>query len=184
MLQPRRYLPTIISNDQFRQIMTTAEADSNLHDMLDVVHVLANTGMRPGEFNKLRLRDIDVGKGRAFIASAIGRRYVPLGPKSQQALVALHERRPEAEFILGAAPQRLLQRVSRQLRKVGGGQVSFGALRHTFRLRLWQAEVPVESLHYSCGIYGYESRSKWTYILSPDLHYELAARHFARIEEF
>jgi integrase len=86
--QPRRYLPTIISNDQFRQIMTTAEADSSLHDMLDVVHVLANTGMRPGEFNKLRLRDIDVGKGRAFIASAIGWRYVPLGPKSQQALVA------------------------------------------------------------------------------------------------
>ena len=65
-----------------------SRADSNLHDMLDVVHVLANTGMRPGEFNKLRLRDIDVGKGRAFIASAIGWRYVPLGPKSQQALVA------------------------------------------------------------------------------------------------
>ena len=54
MPQPRRYLPTIISNYQFRQIMTTAEADSNLHDMLDVVHVLANTGMRPDEFNKLR----------------------------------------------------------------------------------------------------------------------------------
>jgi hypothetical protein len=39
----------IISNYQFHQIMTTAEADSSLHDMLDVVHVLANTGMRPGE---------------------------------------------------------------------------------------------------------------------------------------
>ena len=96
----------------------------------------------------------------------------------------VYERRPEAEFILGAAPQRLLQRVSRQLRKVGGGQVLFGALRHTFRLRLWQAEVPVESLHYICGICGYANRSKWTYILPPDLHYELAARHFARIEEF
>ena len=51
--QSRRYLPTIISNDQFRLIMTTAEADSSLQDMLDVVHVLANTGMRSGEFYKL-----------------------------------------------------------------------------------------------------------------------------------
>jgi integrase len=177
--QPRRYFPTIISNDQLRQIMTTAEADSRLQDLLDVVHILANTGMRPGELNKLRLRDIDVGKGRAFIAGV--RRYVPLGPKSQQALVALHERRPEAEFILGAAPQRLPQRVSRQLRQVGGGQISFRALRHTFSLRLSMADVPLESRDYICGR---ASRSDWECHLNSDQRYELAACHLARIEEF
>jgi integrase len=78
-------------------------------------------------------------------------------------------------------PQRLLQRVSRQLCKVGGGQVSFRALRHTFILRLGMAEVPAESLDYICG---YASRSNWSSILNADLRYDLAARHFARIEEF
>jgi integrase len=179
--QSTQYFRSIISKDQFRQIMTTAEADSSLHDMLDAVRVLANTGIRPGEFNKLRLRDIDVGKGRAFIGSAIVWRYVPLGSKSQQALIALHDRRAEAEFILGAAPQRLLQRVSRQLCKVGGGQVSFRALRDTFILRLCVAEVPTESRDYICG---YASRSNWSSILNADLRYDLAARHFARIDEF
>jgi integrase len=111
-------------------------------------------------------------------------RFIPFGPKTLQILGLRREREPEADYVLGNSPQRILRRLSHQLRivcdRIGLSGVTFHILHRMFFARLASGG----RLDSCIIIGGWSSHSVATKsILSMDDRFKIAARDQARIEE-
>ena len=126
-----------LTPDQLRSILVLSAQDRCLRDLHDVATIISNTGLRPGELCRLRWADIDVHERKLVVNGKTGyRRFVPFGLETLWILEGRRECDPEAEYVLGKSPRRLLDRVHRQLRTVcegiGLGGVTLRVLRYTF----------------------------------------------------
>jgi integrase len=136
-----------LSKGQLRRLLDLSIADPTLRDLHDVVMIVSNTGIRPGELRDLLWTDVDLQGCKFTVAEKKNARMrsVPLGPQTLQVLQSRRERQPDPAYVLGESPLGLLHRVSVQLRTVcdrlGVRGVSLHVLRHTFAKRLVNANV-------------------------------------------
>jgi integrase len=177
-----------LSQEQLQHLLVLSTEDPTLCDLHDVVVIMSNTGIRPGELRELLWTDVDVKGHRlvvAFMTSA-SNRSVPFGPKTLQMLQSRHERHPDAEYVLGESPLELLRHVSRQLRTVCDGigvhGVTLRVLRRTFFERMFSAGASAESCR-TIGGYRFSFETVLHTFVSADRRFEMAARDQARIEE-
>lgn len=146
-----------LSQRQLRRILDISTADPTLRDLHDVVMIVSNTGIRPGELRDLLWADVDLQGCKLTVAEKKNARMrsVPLGPQTLQVLQSRREREPDATYVLGVSPLGLLRRVSVQLRtdcdRLGLRGVSLHVLRHTFANRLVNANVNCVVLKYLMG---------------------------------
>lgn len=61
-----------LSNEELEHVLACAKRDPSVDGM---IHLLAATGMRPGELRALRLEDIDLDKGTVYIRRAASLKY-------------------------------------------------------------------------------------------------------------
>lgn len=117
--------------------------------------ILAHTGMRLSEMLDLRLGDLNLAKGLAYIRGGKpGRdRVAYLTPSLTGALSRYLERRPDLPgddhvFILreSAPSERTIQRRLAAYGKQAGVEVSPHRLRHTFATRLLNQGLPIYTL--------------------------------------
>jgi integrase len=189
-IKPRPPMKTIrrtVSHEEIRLLLDFAEQDGGLSNLTDVVKLISNTGIRPGELCRVRWTDVDVNRRRLLVVDAEGfcGRSVPLGPKTCQMLEVRREREPEAEYIFRKSRPAFLPRVSQQLRtvsdRIGFSGITLHLLRRSFFERLSLSGASRESF----VIFGRWRSPLWTTesILTPDQRFEVAACDQARIEE-
>ena len=175
-----------LTNDQLHRLLSLSQNDPSLRDVHDVVTIMINTGVRPGELQDLLWSNVDIRRSRVLIPNyrnnrCVGR-YVPFGAKTLQTLKVLHDREPASEIVFGASAHRRINRVSRQLRVLGRetsiGPISLSGLRHAFITRLMTCGGSVDSLSTICGYKPGNSK----FLSTLEQRFECAARDQARIE--
>ena len=132
-----------LSNEHLSLILSSAKEDPNLQDLVDVVTIISNTGIRAQELIELRWSDVDVEKRDLVVNSkkSASTHRVHLGAKVFQILEARHKLHRESKYVLGKSPQLTLYRVLRQLcslsASIGIAPISPHDLRQAFlRARL------------------------------------------------
>lgn len=145
----RHHIP--LTETQLNQILAMTEKDPALSDVHDVVTMIIATGMRVREIRDLRWADVNFAQREITIKPGTpDARTIPLGDQARSALEKLRRHEPQAECVLGASPQRLLNRVSRQLatisKVVGGDRVSYQTLRRIFAVHLFNAGTDICSV--------------------------------------
>jgi integrase len=148
-----------LTDSQLSQILAMTEKDSKLSDVHDVVTMIIATGMRVREIRDLRWADVDFAQREITIKP--GTPYARPVPFEDKALLVFKKRRlcePQAEYVLGESPQKLLNRVSRKLAAISTGigidRVSFQILRRTFAHRLVNAGASIISVMWILGYKG------------------------------
>jgi integrase len=181
---PMKTVRQMVSREQIRLLLDFAEQDERLRNLTDVVKLVSNTGIRPGELCRVRWADVDPNRRRLLVVDAKGfcGRSVPFGPQTCQMLEVRRERGPKTEYIFGKPH---LPRVSLQLRtvsdRIGLSGVTLHLLRRSFFERLSLSGASRESF----VIFGGWRSLLWTTrsILTTDQRFEIAVRDQARIEE-
>jgi len=153
----------VLTPTQLHRLLEFCANDQSLRDLHDVVAIISNTGLRPGELARLRWQDVDLEHGKIVISQSKLRnsRYVPFGVKTEEILIARRERSPDSEFVLGRFPVRMLARINHQLKivceKVGLGNISLIVLRHTFAARWVDCGGDLVVLKMICGWTSYSA---------------------------
>lgn len=147
------------STDDICKIISRCEDDPKLQVLRNLVRVIANTGLRNGEFASLRESDIDpagtllhVGRPRTIASSM---RMLPLRPRTYAALVSLHILNPESEFVLGDCPRTRFDYMIRKLKIIAPQFARAGLWTYSIRLnyesRLISAGIPMGIVKYLLG---------------------------------
>jgi len=135
---------------------------------------LASTGLRWGEFKRLRWGDLDLVRGALVVrgeTSKSGRtRWIPLSQRLKARLMLLARRRQADEFVWQTKDgeplprHRVVRALQRAARKAGIRNVSLHTFRHTFASLLLSAgESPKvvadllghASIRITCDVYGH-----------------------------
>ncbi len=130
------------SIDEIQYLVAIASGMPNAIDVRDVVALIVNVGLTPGELLGLRCSDINFDKRFVAVSSITGEvlRRLPFGEKVFRLLRARCEANGAAGFVLGVAPNVVLCRVSRQLRAIsahiGTNIVTLVAIQHAFARRV------------------------------------------------
>jgi integrase len=182
----RESISRVLSLDELRLILAISAEELNLRNLHDILMIILNTGIRPGELRELQWADID-SQRRRFVVGKNSKsgyvRYVPFGPRTYQMLEGRREREPETEYVFGTSPRAFLARCSHQLRTlsetIGVEHISLSALRDTFFVRWIQSRKSLDAL---CLISGQrlcrvEVHLSWEHRLA------IAARDQAQLEE-
>jgi integrase len=133
---------------------------SDARDLRDVVSLILNVGLTPGELLWLEWADVSFDKGLITVRSMTGKpaRLLHFGEKVCLMLDARAKRVGSPGFVLGAAPSIVLGRVSRQLRALSeyfcANIVTLVAVQHAFAKRVLDSlsdanfRVPVVDCRY------------------------------------
>lgn len=111
-----------------------------------VLKVLANSGMRGGELKQLQFKDVlpaDHCVRIAYHQSKAAGRLLPISESALNGILALRNQFSESEFILGVAPDRVLNRVRRAFLSALHSQTSVPA--NLYLLRIWLASRLVQA---------------------------------------
>jgi integrase len=176
----------VLSLDELRLILRISAAEPNLRDLHDILTIILNTGIRPGELREFQWADID-SQRRRFVVGKNSKsgyaRYVPFGPRTYQMLEARREREPETEYVFGALSRALLARCSHQLRTlsetIGVGHICLSTLRNNFFVRWIKSRKSLDAL---CLISG-QKLCRIDVHLSWEHRLAIAARGQAQLEE-
>ena len=142
-----------LTDAQIQELLGHSKQDPNVYE---VVTILLNTGIRPGEFKQLPWTDIDFDGDKITIRSGNHMRQVPFDSETKKVLQArLSRQQPTAEFVLGARPEAVLSRVQRSLKRLalqlGIPSGHFRILRHTWASRLASMGMDLPVLAYLGG---------------------------------
>jgi len=176
--------PRTLSTAQLRCLLDFTANNPAMQDLHDVAVILTNTGLRAGELVRLRWHDVDFDRHKIAIVphKSPCHRYVPVGTRTTEVLVARRERHPESEFVLGSSPEKLLTRIKHQLKRVceeiGLGGVNLRVLRHTFIYRWVASGGNSGALMAICGW-----KSDYFINLHGEQGFEIAVRDQAQVEE-
>jgi integrase len=137
-----------LTESQLSQILVMTEKDPKLSEVHDVVTMIITTGMRVREMRDLRWADVDFAQREITIKPGTpDARTVPFEDKARLVFKKRRLCEPQAEYVLGESPQKLLNRVSRKLAAISTGlgieRVSFHILRRTFAHRLFSAGASI-----------------------------------------
>lgn len=133
------------SIDEIRYLVAIASGMPNALDVKDVVALMVNVGLTPGELLGLRFSDINFDRRFITVSSETGEvlRRLSFGEKVFKLLRARCEANRSNGFVLGVAPKVVLCRVSRQLRAIsahfGTNVVTLVAIQHAFAKRLLES---------------------------------------------
>lgn len=155
--QVQRIVPPEV--DDIRQIIVRCEHNSELHTVGNMVRVLANTGLRRGEFTEVRRSDIDPDGQWLHVGGSSGiggnGRMLPIRPLTLEALLSLHRMNAQSEFVLGDRPKARFDYALRKLRTVAPQLVQTRAPAHSIRVmfayRLWSADIAPDVVGYLLG---------------------------------
>lgn len=147
------------STDDIRNIISLCEAEPGLQTAANMVRVIANTGVRNGEFAKLRIADIDPSGTWLTIhrhrSGSVRSRVIPIRQKTHTALLALHQLNPDSEFVLGDTPRTRFDCMIRKLILVapefGRTRQRTYSIRKNFEYRLMSAGIPAGVVKYLLG---------------------------------
>jgi integrase len=148
----RKRPPESLSTEQIRKVIHLIGQEPNTKDLLDIVRIVSNTGLRRNELEALRWTDINFAEHRIKVASQMSTRirYVQFGSKLAALLEARRQRQPESEFVLGDRPMHTMAVEARRLRQIaynrGLGVINFHVLRRTFFVRLYLSGVSAISV--------------------------------------
>lgn len=180
-----KVIPRTLSLEELRLLLEILARDPDLRDLYDLVSIISNTGIRPGELRELRWADIDFRKRQLVVHGTSYRRYIPFALKTAQILTSRRERKPNTEYILGKSPRCILRRSSHQLRLfaevIGVDSISPYVFRRTFVIRWLQSGKSLDSLCAIAGVRTYNSRG--VSHLSSEKEYEITTRYQAQLEE-
>ncbi|MEX0888104.1 MAG: tyrosine-type recombinase/integrase, partial [Patescibacteria group bacterium] len=135
--------PRILSETEYRALRDTAQNDARTYA---IVELLLQTGMRIGELSRLENSDVKLGTGGRTGETRIAsfnrhpERNVPLNSRSQKALQAYLEGRPQTKsehlFITRTGKALLVRNIrstiKRYLELAGIEDATVNDLRHTF----------------------------------------------------
>jgi integrase len=182
----RRPFPTPPSSKEIAALLKEASKEPKAVDVRDVVNILCKTGMRRGELRGLRWLDVDFEEKAITITSSRNGmvRRVPVGEGVLEILRGRRERQPGSDYVLGASPHTVLDRVARLLRilsvRIVGRPLNLHSFRHAFGMHWVRLGGDLGSLAFVMG-----HTSVLTTIRdfrSPAERFRLAARHLARFE--
>jgi integrase/recombinase XerC len=179
----RRPLPTFLSPDAAKQVVTAPGADTpaRARDMA-ILELLYGSGLRVGECASLDLKDVDLG---AMTARVIGKgnkeRIVPIGGKSRQALATYLSQRaalvhpktrkqdPHALFlnVRGARlTPRAIEDIVRKYGTLGAGRADLHphALRHTCATHLLDGGADLRSIQEILGHSSLSTTQRYTHV--------------------
>lgn len=173
------------STDDIRTIISIAEADPNLQILANMARVIANTGIRNGEFAGLRISDIDPTGSwlevRRPRSTSMPSRVLPIRPRTYMALLALHQLNPESELVLGDFPKTRFNSMLHKLKVVapnfGRARQRTYSIRANFAFRLMSAGIPAGIVKYVLGWESLES-SFQRLPLTPEQRLQIVRRSF------
>lgn len=97
---------------------TYSNSGESFRDLRELIGLISNSGMRPGELARLKWSDVDFVGG--FITVKHTKtgvlRNIPLGSSFAFIVRKRHARLHGTEFVLGTEPETLLRRTTKQLR--------------------------------------------------------------------
>jgi integrase len=111
-----------------------------------VLTVLANSGIRGGEFKQLRFKDVlpaDHCVRIAYRCSKAAGRLLPISESALDGILALRNQFPKSASILGVAPDRVLNKACRAFQSALHSQTSVPA--RPYLLRIWLATRLVQA---------------------------------------
>lgn len=127
--------PTPLSKAELNAILAAAEEDALKRDLKDIAVILYHTGLRVRELVSLRWKNVDFKHRRIFIAEdkAGNQRTVPFGSKVFQVLLERKAFQSSSRFVLGRAPNIVLDRITKELRNVSSRLQRPSVRLHIFR---------------------------------------------------
>jgi integrase/recombinase XerD len=150
-------LPSVLSRDEVLQFFAAFPTDPDRM----MVRTTYACGLRIGEVVRLRVADIDSGRGVLQIRQGKGRkdRQVPLSPQLLQELRAYWRQQRPKDWLFPSARSHghqnisaLGRRVTRAVRALGfRKRVSLHTLRHSYATHLLEAGVDVVTLQHLLG---------------------------------
>jgi hypothetical protein len=131
---PARSGLTALNSVQLRRLLDFSARHPSMRDLHDVALTVVKTGIEPGELTHVRWAHVDPRARTIFmVGEEPAKRWCWSGSKMTSVLTERQQREPDAEFVLGKAPEEVLRRTMRQFRKVcllfGWGNVRFDVLR-------------------------------------------------------
>jgi integrase len=177
--------PACLSGDRVNSMLTYLNGGDVDPTVLEVVTIVLNTGVRPGELCQMRWSDVDLEDRHMMVKSSKsgGLRKVPFGLKTLAVLQSRASRQSSEEFVLGASPARVFRKVTIALRRMptsAGTHVTFQAIRNTFAARWFLFGGVPHAFQLITGIrVGSPIRS----LLPRDGLYEVAAIFQERLEQ-
>jgi integrase len=133
------------SIDEIRYLVAIASSMPNALDLRDVMALMLNVGLTPGELLRLRCSDINFDERFITVSSTTGGvlRCLSFGEKVFQLLRVRYEANGSTGFVLGVAPNLVLCRASRQLRCISThictNTVTLVAIQHAFARRVFDS---------------------------------------------
>lgn len=145
--------------EDIREVIFQCEGESDLQVVGNMIRVLANTGLRNGEFMTLRISDIDPGGQWLQVSRRRGMgsemRMLPLRSRTLAALNSLHDMNPESELVLGDSPRTRFDYTIRKLKIIapqfGRARLWTYPIRLNFEYRLMSAGIPTGMVKYCLG---------------------------------
>ncbi len=154
---------------------------------MTLVWFILRTGAKPGEAAAVRVRDLDLRSGTAWLggpeASGLGRRAVGMGPDLRERLSAYVAESgvSGSDRLFGTHRHSVTRSVRRLLLSCGvaGSKANPGALRNTFAVRAIRGGVPLSEVARAMGWGGYIHRTlRYVPVAFPDMGeaWEMAER--------
>ncbi len=147
-----------LSVAEMKTLQSILESDLTATDLEDVISLVVNTGIRPGELVSLRWTDVNFDQYQIVIDSKKSghKRQIPLAGELSERLQARKYRLPDTEFVLGARPASILRNVSSELTKLAtthfkDRRITLHALRQMFNTNLVNAGCTPHALKYPAG---------------------------------
>lgn len=157
---PARSGLTALNSVQLRRLLDFSARHPSMRDLHDVALIVVKTGIEPSELTHVRWAHVDPRARTIFIVGEErAKRWCWSGSRMRSVLKERQQREPDAEFVLGKAPDEVLRRTMRQFRKVcqlfGWGNVRFDVLRRTWAIHLLSVGFSMRSVQ---GFLGHRSR--------------------------
>jgi integrase/recombinase XerD len=163
-------LPAVLSRDEVLQFFAAFPTDPDRM----MVRTTYACGLRIGEVSRLRVADIDSGRGVVHVRQGKGRkdRQVPLSPLLLQELRDYWRRHRPTDWLFPNASRRghrsitgLQRRVTRVVRALGWTKrVSMHTLRHSYATHQLEAGVDVVTLQHLLGHNDLETTARYLHV--------------------
>ena len=156
--QCRKFSREVPTYDEVNRIIAAAYADPETLLTGAFVQVLFATGIRTGEFENLKVSDIEEQAGVISIASGMsmyGQRRIPLCLETRDALHVLCAHRGDSEYVLGASAAARVRHFAKQFsdiaKRLGIAPRPLHNLRRAFAASLTNSGVDLDILQRIMG---------------------------------
>lgn len=166
--QCRKFSREVPTYDEINRIIATANADPQTLLTGAFVQVLFTTGIRTGEFERLKVSEIDEQTGVISIASGTswyGQRRIPLCLETREALHVLCAHRGDSEYVLGNSAAARVRHAAKQFgdiaKKLGIAPRPLHSLRRAFAASLSMSGLDLRVLQRLMGHSSIETTARY-----------------------